>query len=93
MSEHSRAEEQEVRDLIAGAGPRAVAPAEEVATIKVAARQEWREMVERERRRRRGLRIRGGLALAASVLLALAVGWWWSGRTAPLAAPVRNAVR
>jgi hypothetical protein len=88
MSEQPRGEEQEVHDLIAGAGPRAAVPAEDVATIKAAARQEWREMVARERRQRRGLRLRGGLALAASVLLALAIGWWWTTRTAPVAAPV-----
>jgi len=63
-----------------------------VATIKAAARQEWREMVERERQQRLGLRLRGGLALAASVLLALAIGWWWAGRTTPVAAPVVASV-
>lgn len=92
MNEHPRVEEQEIRDLIAGAGPRVEPPLEEVATIKAAAREEWREMVERERRRRRGLRVRGGLALAASVLLALVGGWWWSGRTAPSTAPVVASV-
>ncbi len=49
-------------------------------------------MVAQERYRRRGLRIRGGLAFAASVLLALAVGWWWTTRTAPMAAPVVASV-
>ncbi len=92
MNEHQTVEEQEVRDLIAGAGPRAVPPAEDMAKIKAAAREEWREMVQRERQQRRGLRLRGGLALAASVVLALAVGWWWTTRTAPVAAPVVASV-
>ena len=91
MNEQSRAEEQEVRDLIAEAGPRAVPPAEEVEKIKAAARAEWREMVRREDRRSRSLRRRGGLALAAGVVLALAVGWWWTNR-GPVAAPVVASV-
>jgi hypothetical protein len=86
------AEEQDVRDLIAGAGPRAAVPPEEVARIKAAVREEWREMVRHERRRRRGLRARGGLALAASVLLALALGWWWMNRAAPVAPSVVASV-
>ncbi len=86
------ADEQDVRDLIAGAGPRAPVPPEEVARIKAAARAEWGEMVGREQRRRRGLRARGGLALAASVLLALAIGWWWANRTAPVAPSVVASV-
>ena len=92
MNEHQTVEEQEVRDLIAGAGPRAVVPAEDVARIKAAAREEWREMVAGERQHLRGSRFRGGLALAASVLLALAIGWWWTTRTAPVAAPVVASV-
>lgn len=87
MSEQLDVEEQRVRDLIVGAGPRAAPPAEEVTRIKQAARAEWREMVDRERRRGRGLRLRGALALAASVVAALVVGWWWASR-APVAAPV-----
>lgn len=92
MSKHHRAEEQEVRDLIVGAGPRAAVPAEDIAAIKAAAREEWRGLVEGERRQRRGARLGAGLALAASVLLALAVGWWWTTRTAPVAAPVVASV-
>lgn len=92
MNEHQRVEEQEVRELIAGAGPRAAVPAEDVVTIKAAAREQWQRTVERERRRRRGLRLRGGLALAASVLLAAVVGWWWSGRPTPSAPPIVASV-
>ena len=92
MSKQSNVEEQEVRDLIAGAGPRAVAPAEELKTIRGAAREEWRRMVEVERRRRRGARSRARLALAAGLILAVAAGWWLVGRPAPLAAPVVASV-
>ena len=92
MNEQLRVEEQEVRDLIAGAGSRAAVPAEDVARIKRAARAEWREMVRSERRRRRGLRAGGGLALAAGVLLAVAVGWWWASRSAPVAPAVVASV-
>ena len=87
MNEQQTAEEQEVRNLIVEAGPRAAPPASEVAAIKEAARGEWRQMVRRERRRGRARRLRGGLALAASVLVAVAVGWWWTHR-APLAGPM-----
>ena len=92
MNEQQTAEEQEVRELIAGAGPRAAVPAEDVATIKAAAREEWREMVERERRLRRSWRLRGAAAVAAGVLLALAVGWWWTNGSGPMAAPVVASV-
>lgn len=92
MNEHQRAEEQEVRELIVGAGPRVAVPAEDVATIKAAAREEWRAMVERERRQRQGLRFRGAAALAAGVLLALGIGWWWTSGTGPMAAPVVASV-
>ena len=88
MNEQQRVEQQEVRDLIAGAGPRAAPPEEDLATIRKAARVEWVEMVRREGGRRRSVRVRGYLALAAGVVLALAVGWWWLGRPAPVDAPV-----
>ncbi len=91
MNEHQRIEEREVRELLAGAGPRPVVPAEDVAAIKAAAREEWRRMAERERRRR-GLRARGGLALAASLLVAVVAGWWWSQRSVPAPAPVVASV-
>ena len=87
MSEQHRAEERQVRDLIAAAGPRVEPPADRVAAIKEAARGEWREMVQRERRHGRARRLAGGLALAAGVIAAVAVGWWWVSR-APLTAPV-----
>jgi hypothetical protein len=91
MNEHSRVAEQEVGGLIARAGPRSTVPPEDVVAIKAAARDEWRELV-REERRRRGLRIRGGMALAASVLLAVAVGWWWGTRSVPVVAPLVASV-
>ena len=92
MREPQGAVEQEVRELLADAGPRAAVPAEEVAAIKEAARAEWRSLVAGERRRRRALRLRGGLALAASVLLAVIAGWWWTTRPAPQAPPLVASV-
>lgn len=87
MNEQQTAEEREIRDLITAAGPRGEPAAQEVAGIKEAARREWRAMVEREGLHRRARRLRGGLTLAASALLALAVGWWWASRP-PLAGPI-----
>lgn len=92
MNQQQTAEEQRIRALIGGAGPRAGVPAEDVAKIKVAARQEWRELVERERRLRRRWRLRGAAAVAAGVVLALAVGWWWTTGSGPVAAPVVASV-
>lgn len=89
--QQQRVEKQEVRDLIADAGPRLDVPADEVATIRAAARGEWLQMVARERRRR-ALRLRGGLAIAASVVVALVLSWWWTTRTSPVAAPVIASV-
>ncbi len=86
MNEQQRAIEAEVRDLLERAGPRAVVPAEDVSAIKAAAREEWRALVATERRRRARVRLRGGLALAASVLLALVAGWWWVSRSTPATA-------
>lgn len=88
MNQQQTAEEQEIRDLIAEAGQRAAVPAEDVVRIKAAAREEWREMVERERRMRQSWRLRSAAAVAAGVLLALAAGWWWTTGSGPGAATV-----
>lgn len=75
-------EEEQVRRLLEEAGPRPEVPPQDLAKIKAAFRAEWKEHVHR-RRARRTL----PWALAASVLLALGLGWWlW--RPAPPAVPV-----
>lgn len=64
-------EEEQVRRLLEEAGPRPEVPPEDLAKIKAAFRAEWQEHV----RRRRGPDRRIWL-LAASVVLALGLGWW-----------------
>jgi ferric-dicitrate binding protein FerR (iron transport regulator) len=68
--------EEEVRELIRGAGPRPAVPSEDLAEIREAAEDQWRELVRTERERKRFQRKRDAVALAASVLLALLLGWW-----------------
>lgn len=85
-----RVEEEEVRRLLAEAGPRSEVPAWDLAAIKAAARREWSDMVRAERERKRLVRGSGALALAASLVLAVLAAWWWSARTAP-SAPERVA--
>ncbi len=84
--------ERAIRDLIGGAGPRPVVPAEDLAEIRTAAREHWREMVRMERERSRFRRRNTMMALAASVLLAVALGWWlmpeWGGVAPELVARV-----
>lgn len=76
-------EEEEVRDLLVEAGPRPEVPAWDLATIKAAARREWGDMVAEGHERKRLVRGSGALALAASLVLAVLLGWWWSARTPP----------
>ena len=82
----SLADEEEVRRLLEQAGPRAEIPPETLAEIKTAFRSAWRDEVQR-RQARRFLRVdRRFLALAASIVAALGIGWWlWSLR--PSAGP------
>ncbi|MCP4205107.1 MAG: FecR domain-containing protein [bacterium] len=84
--------ESEVRDLLRSAGPRPVVPPEDLVEIRAAAKAHWREMVRMERERSRFGRRNTVLALAASVLLAVALGWWlmleWGGVTPDLVASV-----
>lgn len=68
--------EREIRDLVQEAGPRPAVPVADLAAIRDAAKEEWRETVRRERERSRFRRRSRVLALAASVLLAAAIGWW-----------------
>jgi FecR protein len=85
----SPADEVAVRELVEGAGRRPAVPAEDLAAIRAAARREWEALAAAERRRR--VRRTLPLALAATLLLALGIGWWWSVRDAAPAAPVRVA--
>jgi hypothetical protein len=68
--------EEEVRELIRGAGPRPAVSMEDLAEIRHAAEDQWRELVRREKERKRFQRKRDAVALAASVVLALLLGWW-----------------
>jgi hypothetical protein len=74
-------DEREVKDLLVAAGHRPPVPAEDLAAIQAAARVEWLQLVAAEHGR--GSRARAGLALAASVLIALLLGWWWTTQKAP----------
>lgn len=69
--------ESELRDLLQTAGERPALPARDFAELKEAARVEWRAMVESQRNSRRRWSL--GLALAASLVLALGAAWWWRG--------------
>lgn len=84
-SSNAAAEEQEIRDLLRGAGPRPVVAVEDLTEIRSAAREGWQEMVRMERERKRFRRRRNVMALAASLVLAVAVGWWLKPRFGPVA--------
>jgi len=84
-----------IRDLIQGAGPRPAVPSEDLARIRSFANEQWREMARTARERSRFGRNTTLLALAASVLLAVALGWWlmpewaeWGGPAPELVASV-----
>lgn len=73
-------EEREVQRLLQEAGPRPEVPGEDLAAIKAAFRKEWAEVVRQPVREpnRPWHRTAGPLlAVAATVLLAIGVGWWW----------------
>jgi FecR-like protein len=86
MASESPAEEEAVRELIESAGRRPDVPAEDLAAIQAAARSQWQEVVADGRRRRRRLQRLAPLALAASLLLAVGVRWWWRAE-GPVPAP------
>jgi ferric-dicitrate binding protein FerR (iron transport regulator) len=65
-------EEEQVRHLLEEAGPRPEVPPEDLAKIKAAFRAEWEGHVRRRRSPDRRLWL-----LAASVLLAIGLGWWF----------------
>ena len=75
---HGADEEESVRRLLADAGPRPPLPEEDLASIKEAARAEWRQRYGDRRASARPVRF--WLALAAAALLA-AVGLFWWVRT------------
>jgi hypothetical protein len=76
-------EEAEEGNLIRSAGRRPAIPAADLATIKQAARDTWRETVRAKRTRE--LRLRSAYALAASLVLVILAGWWWlSGEVPPV---------
>lgn len=90
--------DEEVAALVAGAGPRLEPPEADLGRIREAARAEWHRR--HAARARRPAPIAGWLALAASLLLAVALGWFAS-RGVPVPPPesvarleiVRGAVR
>jgi hypothetical protein len=67
--------DDELGPLLRAAGPRPEMPARDFAEIKEAARADWQAVA--RSRPGSGSRWGVGLALAASLILALAVGWWW----------------
>jgi len=77
------AEEDAIRELLESAGRRPPVPAEDLATIKAAARSQWEELVKAGRARRTRVRRFVPLALAASLLLAVAVRWLWRAPEPP----------
>jgi hypothetical protein len=79
-------EDDALRALLEEAGPRASLPAQDLATIREAARAEWRERYGGRRARPRAAR--WWMAAAAAVLLA-AAGLLWLGR-APAPPPASN---
>lgn len=76
MSKVNTGNEHELRDLLASAGHRPAVPADELGEIRAAARESWQSMVAIERQRARFRRARNVFALAASIALAVAIGWW-----------------
>ncbi|HEX5714674.1 MAG TPA: FecR family protein [Thermoanaerobaculia bacterium] len=74
-------EEEQVRHLLEEAGPRPEVPPEDLAKIKAAFRAEWQEHVRQRRSPDRRLWL-----LAASIVAALALGWWlWPSPAGPVA--------
>ncbi|MCZ6507998.1 MAG: FecR domain-containing protein [Acidobacteria bacterium] len=79
--------EEEIRHLLRASGPREEIPTGDLEAIRNEARRAWRSMASPEHRaaESRDLRV---VALAASLILALAGGWYWSARGLPGAATV-----
>lgn len=85
-------DDAEIRKVLESAGRRPRVPEAELAGLRAEARSRWLDMVEQERQRARFSRKNTVLALAASLLLAVAVGWWlmpdWGGVAPDLVATV-----
>lgn len=72
----SASRDDEIRELLSAAGPREPVPVEDLKEIRSAARDSWLEMARRERERSRFRRAVNVLAIAASLVLAITIGWW-----------------
>ncbi len=86
-------DERQLKSLLLGAGPRSPVPAADLVAIRTAARAAWLELVAAEQRRDQRRRARAGLALAASVLIALLLGWWTTRRTPGVAEWIASVER
>lgn len=78
-------DDEAIRELLESAGRRPAVPAEDLARIEAAARAQWQEVVAAGQRRRRALRRSLPLALAASLILAVAIRWGWRTEKPPAA--------
>ncbi|HEX7185342.1 MAG TPA: FecR family protein [Thermoanaerobaculia bacterium] len=77
-------DDEAVRELLESAGRRPAVPAEDLARIEAAARAQWQELVAAGQKRRRAFRRTVvPLALAASLILAVAVRWGWKTEPPP----------
>lgn len=86
-------DEAEVRRLLERAGPRPPIPPEDLEAITATARASWRREVGRRDGERREVEQRGRasavpLAMAAMLLLAVGLAWWWTARGGPAAVDV-----
>lgn len=77
-------EEEEVRSLLTDAGRRPEVPQRDLTMIRAAARAEWQELVAGRRKRRHAARRLVPLTVATSLILALALGWWWTSQRSPI---------
>lgn len=80
------AENEAVRDLICGAGPREPVPEDDLTAVKRAALRQWNEVVASEQRRVRRSHWRLTMAVAAGLTaVAMLVALWWNRSSTPLA--------
>lgn len=86
--------DREAAELLANAGPRPEIPEEDLEAILAAGRQVWRAGVE-ERRAAQRSRFRPGtgwaVGLAAALVVAVGVGWWWSAAGPGVGDPAGSA--
>jgi FecR-like protein len=73
-------EEEHVRQLLEMAGPRPAIPQEDLDAISAVARSAWRAQVRPRSASPVRRPLRTVLALAASVLVAVGLAWWWASR-------------